>query len=159
MRKRILAQIAALAIIVIAAFAAQAEETKSNRWGFNLGVGTTDSTCEYRGVELLGTALPLQGHEGEGYSMSLNWQANEARKAGAAYKLMDINDGNARQELSGFFKQQLFQAPHHITSATLRGGTMLIVTVRWPMLICFGSSGSACRRSCRRKRSAPRSTA
>lgn len=70
--------------------------------------------------------IPLQalaqGHEGEGYSMSLNWQANEARKAGAAYKLMDINDGNARQELSGFFKQQLFQAPHYITSATLRGG-------------------------------------
>ena len=70
--------------------------------------------------------IPLQalaqGHEGEAYTMSLNWQANESRKAGAAYKLTDINDGNARQEFSAFFKQQLLQGPHYITSAALRGG-------------------------------------
>jgi Outer membrane protein V len=67
MHKRILPQVAAIAIILVTAFAAQAEENKgdSNRWGFNLGVGATVSTSEYRGVERLGTALPLLGYEGE----------------------------------------------------------------------------------------------
>ncbi|WP_353144305.1 poly-beta-1,6 N-acetyl-D-glucosamine export porin PgaA [Acinetobacter pragensis] len=69
--------------------------------------------------------IPLQslaqGHEGQSYQLGLNWQQNESRKAGAAFQLTDIDDGNSRQELSAYFKQQLQQSPHHITAAILRG--------------------------------------
>ncbi|MGE8541612.1 MAG: poly-beta-1,6 N-acetyl-D-glucosamine export porin PgaA [Acinetobacter sp.] len=69
--------------------------------------------------------IPLQslaqGHEGKSYVAGLNWQQNESRKAGAAVQVTDIDDGNTRQELSAYFKQQLQQSPHHVTAATLRG--------------------------------------
>ncbi|QOW50338.1 MULTISPECIES: poly-beta-1,6 N-acetyl-D-glucosamine export porin PgaA [unclassified Acinetobacter] len=69
--------------------------------------------------------IPLQSlaqdHEGQAYRFALNWQQNESRKAGASYQLTDIDDGNLRQELSGYFKQQFQQSPHHISAATLRG--------------------------------------
>ena len=53
--------------------------------------------------------------------MGVDWQQNESRKAGATYQLTDIDDGNTRQEVAAYFMQQVFQAPHHITQATLRG--------------------------------------
>ena len=69
--------------------------------------------------------IPLQavrrGFEGQSYAVGFNWQQNESRKAGASYQLTDIDDGNTRQEMAGYFMQQIYQAPHHITQATLRG--------------------------------------
>jgi poly-beta-1,6 N-acetyl-D-glucosamine export porin PgaA len=69
--------------------------------------------------------IPLQaldrGFEGESYAVGVDWQQNESRKAGATYQLTDIDDGNTRQEAAAYFMQQIFQAPHHITQATLRG--------------------------------------
>ena len=67
MRQKVLSCIATVTIIVCAAVAVQAEESTStsNRWGFNLGIGATVTTSEYRGVERLGTALPLLGYEGD----------------------------------------------------------------------------------------------
>lgn len=67
MRQKVLSCVAAVTMIVCVAFAVQAEESKdaNNRWGFNLGIGATFSTSEYRGVERLGTALPLLGYEGD----------------------------------------------------------------------------------------------
>ena len=50
----------------MAAVAADGDgKTGNNRWGFNLGLGGTFSTSEYRGVERLGTALPILGYEGD----------------------------------------------------------------------------------------------
>lgn len=84
----------------------------SDHWDYALGY---DSQAD----------IPLQslaqGHEGQSYLFGMNWQQNESRKAGAAYQLTDIDDGNTRQELSAYFKQQLQQSPHHITAATVRG--------------------------------------
>lgn len=69
--------------------------------------------------------IPLQavkdGFEGKSYAVGVDWQQNESRKAGATYQLTDIDDGNTRQEVDAYFMQQVFQAPHHITQATLRG--------------------------------------
>jgi outer membrane protein len=67
MRQKVLSCIAAVTILIGSAFAVQAEENKNtdNRWGFDLGIGGTVSTSEYRGVERLGTALPLLGYEGD----------------------------------------------------------------------------------------------
>lgn len=69
--------------------------------------------------------IPLQavkdGFEGKSYAVGVDWQQNESRKAGATYQLTDIDDGNTRQEAAAYFMQQVFQAPHHITQATLRG--------------------------------------
>ncbi|MGE8683452.1 MAG: poly-beta-1,6 N-acetyl-D-glucosamine export porin PgaA [Acinetobacter sp.] len=69
--------------------------------------------------------IPLQaldqGREGQSYVAGLNWQQNESRKAGGAYQLTDIDDGNTRHELSTYFTQQIQQSPHHITAATVRG--------------------------------------
>ncbi|WP_407308366.1 poly-beta-1,6 N-acetyl-D-glucosamine export porin PgaA [Acinetobacter sp.] len=69
--------------------------------------------------------IPLQairnGDEGHSYTIGMNWKQNESREAGAIYQLMDINDGNTRQEFSTYFKQQVFQSPHHITNVTLGG--------------------------------------
>ena len=67
MRQKVLSCIAAVTILVCSVIAAQAEENKSanNRWGFDLGIGGTISTSEYRGVERLGTALPMLGYEGD----------------------------------------------------------------------------------------------
>lgn len=69
--------------------------------------------------------IPLQairnGDEGQSYSVGMNWQQNESRKAGATYQLTDIDDGNTRQEFSTYFKQQIFQSPHHITNLALGG--------------------------------------
>ena len=67
MRQKILSCIATVTMIVCAALTVRAEESTnaSNRWGFNPGIGATVTTCEYRGVERLGTALPLLGYEGD----------------------------------------------------------------------------------------------
>ena len=67
MRQKVLLCIATVTIFMWSALAVQAEESKndSNRWGFNLGIGATVTTSEYRGVERLGTALPLLGYEGD----------------------------------------------------------------------------------------------
>ena len=69
--------------------------------------------------------IPLQalaqGYEGKAYAAGLNWQANESTKAGAAYQLTDIDDGNKRKEYSAYFQQRIYQSPHHITSASLTG--------------------------------------
>ncbi len=69
--------------------------------------------------------IPLQaiknGDEGQSYTFGFNWQQNESREAGATYQLTDIDDGNTRQEFSTYFKQQIFQSPHHITNLTLGG--------------------------------------
>ena len=67
MRQKVLSCIAAVTILMCSVIAAQAEENKStnNRWGFDLGIGGTVSTSEYRGVERLGTALPMLGYEGD----------------------------------------------------------------------------------------------
>lgn len=67
MKIRGLSYLATLTILLLTAFSAIAEEGKndSNRWGFNLGIGGTVSTSEYKGVERQGTALPLLGYEGE----------------------------------------------------------------------------------------------
>ena len=67
MRQKILSCIATVTMIVCAALTVRAEESTnaSNRWGFNLGIGATVTTSEYRGVERLGTALPLLGYEGD----------------------------------------------------------------------------------------------
>ncbi len=69
--------------------------------------------------------IPLQaiknGNEGQSYSVAINWQENESREAGVTYQITDIDDGNIRQEISPYFKQQIFQSPHHITSLTLGG--------------------------------------
>lgn len=69
--------------------------------------------------------IPLQavkrGFEGQSYTVGVDWQQNESRKAGAMYQLTDIDDGNTRQEAAAYVMQQIFQAPHHITQATLRG--------------------------------------
>ena len=62
-----------------------------------------------------------KGNEGKSYTLDLNWQQHESRKAGLVYQLTDIDDGNTRQEVSAYLKQQIFQAPHHITSLTLAG--------------------------------------
>ncbi|WP_228258818.1 poly-beta-1,6 N-acetyl-D-glucosamine export porin PgaA [Acinetobacter ihumii] len=68
--------------------------------------------------------IPLQalkqGDDGKAYKLQLLWQANESRKAGMAYQLTDIDDGNSRHEIVGYFTQQIYQAPHHITRITLR---------------------------------------
>lgn len=67
-------------------------------------------------------AIPLQAQddfEGQSYLVNLNWQAHESRKAGLSYVYTDIDDGNLRQELSAYFKQQIFQGPKHTTMATL----------------------------------------
>ena len=69
--------------------------------------------------------IPLQaikkGNEGQSYTFGLNWNHNESREAGTAYQLTDIDDGNTRQEVSAYFKQRVFAAPHHITSFILGG--------------------------------------
>lgn len=69
--------------------------------------------------------IPLQavrrGFDGQSYNVGFNWQQNESRKAGATYQLTDIGDGNTRQEAAAYFMQQVYQAPHHITQASLRG--------------------------------------
>lgn len=67
MKKPILPCVAAITIVLaLASFAlAQDGRSDSNRWGFNLGIGGTFSTSEYRGVERLGTALPILGYEGQ----------------------------------------------------------------------------------------------
>ncbi|MFW1665451.1 poly-beta-1,6 N-acetyl-D-glucosamine export porin PgaA [Acinetobacter ursingii] len=68
--------------------------------------------------------IPLQalkqGDDGKAYKAKLLWQANESRKAGLAYQFTDIDDGNHRHEIVGYFSQQIYQAPHHITRMTLR---------------------------------------
>nr|WP_241675258.1 poly-beta-1,6 N-acetyl-D-glucosamine export porin PgaA [Acinetobacter guerrae] len=68
--------------------------------------------------------IPLQalkqGDDGKAYKAQLLWQANESRKAGVAYQFTDIDDGNHRHEIVGYFSQQIYQAPHHITRLTLR---------------------------------------
>lgn len=69
-------------------------------------------------------AIPLQAQDefdGKSYLVNLNWQAHESRKAGLSYVYTDINDGNLRQELSAYFKQQIFQGPKHQAVATLSG--------------------------------------
>lgn len=57
----------------------------------------------------------------QSYRAGFNWQANESRKAGAQFQLTDIDDGNTRQEYQAYFSQQLYQAPHHLSRATLSG--------------------------------------
>ena len=56
MKIRGLSFLAAVTILLLTAFSAVAEEGKAddNRWGFNLGIGGTVSTSEYKGVERLG---------------------------------------------------------------------------------------------------------
>lgn len=54
-----------LVLSATVSLAAEGDKTDSARWGFNLGLGGTFSTSEYRGVERLGTALPILGYEGE----------------------------------------------------------------------------------------------
>ena len=69
--------------------------------------------------------IPLQaldrGFEGQSYTVGFDWQQHESRKAGASYQWTDIDDGNTRQEVAAYFMQQIFQAPHHVTQATLSG--------------------------------------
>ncbi len=84
----------------------------NDHWNYNLG---------YNSQADIPLQALAQGHEGQSYNMGLNWQANESRKAGLGYQYTDIDDGNKRQEASGYFKQQFQQSPHHISSAVLRG--------------------------------------
>ncbi|NNH87915.1 poly-beta-1,6 N-acetyl-D-glucosamine export porin PgaA [Acinetobacter sp. ANC 4279] len=69
--------------------------------------------------------IPLQaiknGNEGQSYTFGVNWRQHESREASVIYQLTDIDDDNMRQEITTYFKQQIFQAPHHITSLTLGG--------------------------------------
>ena len=46
---------------------------------------------------------------------------DETRQIGASYGLTDISDGNKQQEFSTFWRERLFDAPHHITYGTVRG--------------------------------------
>lgn len=46
---------------------------------------------------------------------------DESRQIGASYGLTDISDGNKQQEFSTFWRERLFDAPHHITYGTVRG--------------------------------------
>nr|WP_174505423.1 poly-beta-1,6 N-acetyl-D-glucosamine export porin PgaA [Acinetobacter sp. Marseille-Q1620] len=70
-------------------------------------------------------AIPLQavdrGYEGKSYNVALNWKENESRKAGIGYQFTDIDDGNDRQELAVYFRQQFFQRAKHTSSAMLSG--------------------------------------
>jgi len=69
--------------------------------------------------------IPLQaiknGNEGQSYTFGVHWRQHESREANVIYQLTDIDDDNMRQEITAFFRQQIFQAPHHITSLTLAG--------------------------------------
>ncbi|MEG2431512.1 MAG: poly-beta-1,6 N-acetyl-D-glucosamine export porin PgaA, partial [Acinetobacter sp.] len=84
----------------------------NDHWNYHLGYNSQAN-------------IPLQavkrGFEGQSYAVGVDWQQNESRKAGATYQLTDIDDGNTRQEAAAYFMQQIYQAPHHITQATLRG--------------------------------------
>ncbi|MEB3863758.1 poly-beta-1,6 N-acetyl-D-glucosamine export porin PgaA [Acinetobacter sp. IK31] len=69
--------------------------------------------------------IPLQaidaGEDGQAYRAALTWQKDESRQIGASYGLTDISDGNTQQEFSTFWRERLFDAPHHITYGTVRG--------------------------------------
>ena len=69
--------------------------------------------------------IPLQaidaGEDGQAYRAALTWQKDESRQIGASYGLTDISDGNKQQEFSTFWRERLFDAPHHITYGTVRG--------------------------------------
>lgn len=69
--------------------------------------------------------IPLQaidaGEDGQAYRAALTWQKDESRQIGASYGLTDISDGNKQQEFSTFWRERLFDAPHHITYGTIRG--------------------------------------
>lgn len=84
----------------------------NDHWQYHLAVNTQAD-------------IPLQAmakaHEGQSYRAGFNWQANESRKAGAQFQLTDIDDGNTRQEYQAYFSQQFYQAPHHLSRATLSG--------------------------------------
>ena len=69
--------------------------------------------------------IPLQalhaGEDGQSYRAAVAWQKDESRQIGASYGLTDISDGNKQQEFSTFWRERLFDAPHHITYGTVRG--------------------------------------
>ncbi|MGQ0903854.1 poly-beta-1,6 N-acetyl-D-glucosamine exporter porin PgaA [Acinetobacter baumannii] len=69
--------------------------------------------------------IPLQaldaGEDGQSYRAAVTWQKDETRQIGASYGLTDISDGNKQQEFSTFWRERLFDAPHHITYGTVRG--------------------------------------
>lgn len=69
--------------------------------------------------------IPLQaidaGEDRQAYRAALTWQKDESRQIGASYGLTDISDGNKQQEFSTFWRERLFDAPHHITYGTVRG--------------------------------------
>ena len=59
--------------------------------------------------------------DGQSYRAGLMWQKDESRQIGASYELTDISDGNTQQAFSGYWRERLFEAPHHITYGTVRG--------------------------------------
>jgi biofilm PGA synthesis protein PgaA len=67
--------------------------------------------------------IPLQaikrGNEGQSYALGVHWQQHESRKAGISTQIIDIDDGNLRQEYSAYFKQRIYQSPHHLTDLRL----------------------------------------
>ena len=67
MKKSLLMSMALIAFALLAAISANAaEESKpATPWNFNLGLGGTFATSEYKGVNQLGMALPILGYEGE----------------------------------------------------------------------------------------------
>ncbi|MBK0064054.1 MULTISPECIES: poly-beta-1,6 N-acetyl-D-glucosamine export porin PgaA [unclassified Acinetobacter] len=83
----------------------------NDHWQFALGFNS-QATIPLQALK--------QGYEGKAFKGQLSWQANESRKAGLAYQFTDIEDDNHRHEIVGYFTQQIYQAPHHITRLTLR---------------------------------------
>lgn len=54
-----------LALYAAIPAAAAEDNNPSLPWGFNLGIGGTFGTSEYRGINRLGMALPILGYEGD----------------------------------------------------------------------------------------------
>ncbi|WP_227504155.1 poly-beta-1,6 N-acetyl-D-glucosamine export porin PgaA [Acinetobacter sp. HR7] len=104
---------------------AVSQATEGDRFGVNLTWNHwLDDHWNY-GIGYNSQAdIPLQiqdEHEGQSYRFDLNWQKHESTKAGLSYQFTDIDDGNERQELGTYFKQRIFQSPHHLTHMNLYG--------------------------------------
>ena len=67
MKKSLLMQAALTFFVLFAAipYSAAEESKPTPPWGFNLGLGGTFATSEYKGINQLGTALPILGYEGD----------------------------------------------------------------------------------------------
>lgn len=104
---------------------ALSQATEGDRFGVNITWNHWLSDHWNYGLAYNSQAeIPLQiqdEHEGQSYRFDLNWQQHESTKAGLSYQFTDIDDGNERQELGTYFKQRIFQAPHHLTHLNLYG--------------------------------------